>query len=269
MINIFILFVLTVLLSLGAIYNRYREKKGKPPGLFYDFWRNQIKAFKGWNLFLQIGAVAVTLIMIFSGIELEVQTFFQKTQLLGKSFPYILLMVGNFWHIIAGIVIYWIGKRKNNTLLIGSGLAGIQAVLSTVYVNTIQKMISGRRGPLHFVGEILRETPFIRTKDPLDFQFDFWNHSFQDGRFFWPSGHTATIMAFVTTLVYYFPERKWIAWVGYPLVLMMGFALVDGNFHWTSDVVAGLLIGYAVGLSVGKSFRQRYYSKVETHTFNS
>jgi membrane-associated phospholipid phosphatase len=30
---------------------------------------------------------------------------------------------------------------------------------------------------------------------------------------------------------------------------------VSTNVHWASDVVAGALIGYAVGTTVGKSFR--------------
>ncbi|HZU83238.1 MAG TPA: hypothetical protein VE987_09990, partial [Polyangiaceae bacterium] len=32
---------------------------------------------------------------------------------------------------------------------------------------------------------------------------------------------------------------------------------IVGDHHWTSDVIAGALIGYAFGSSVGRSFRRR------------
>jgi hypothetical protein len=38
----------------------------------------------------------------------------------------------------------------------------------------------------------------------------------------------------------------------------MGYAMIDGNIHWASDVVAGVLIGHAIGWTVGSDFRTRY-----------
>ena len=38
----------------------------------------------------------------------------------------------------------------------------------------------------------------------------------------------------------------------------MGYAMIDGNIHWASDVVAGVLIGHAIGWTVGTDFRSRY-----------
>jgi len=37
----------------------------------------------------------------------------------------------------------------------------------------------------------------------------------------------------------------------------IGFGMVDGDRHWASDVIAGALIGHAIGYSVGKAFRRR------------
>jgi hypothetical protein len=33
--------------------------------------------------------------------------------------------------------------------------------------------------------------------------------------------------------------------------------MIDGDRHWASDVVAGALIGHAIGYSIGKAFRRR------------
>jgi hypothetical protein len=39
--------------------------------------------------------------------------------------------------------------------------------------------------------------------------------------------------------------------------LLIGFGLIDGDHHWASDVVAGALIGHAIGYSIGHAFRAR------------
>jgi len=34
--------------------------------------------------------------------------------------------------------------------------------------------------------------------------------------------------------------------------------MVDGDFHWASDVIAGALLGEVSGRIVGRGFRRRY-----------
>lgn len=50
-------------------------------------------------------------------------------------------------------------------------------------------------------------------------------------------------------------ERRWIPWVGYPVVILTGLAMVDGDFHWLSDVVAGAFFGHAMAWSIGTQVR--------------
>jgi membrane-associated phospholipid phosphatase len=73
----------------------------------------------------------------------------------------------------------------------------------------------------------------------------------------WPSGHTAAPTAVAAALSASYPDRLWVALVGYPLALAVAFGLVDGDRHWTSDVIAGALVGHAIGHSVGSAFRRR------------
>jgi len=39
--------------------------------------------------------------------------------------------------------------------------------------------------------------------------------------------------------------------------IMTGVAMIDGDFHWTSDVIAGAPIGTLIGVAVGRAFARR------------
>ena len=242
----------------GALHSRHRERTDRHPGPFFGFYRHTARAFWGWGVLVHLGAVGLTFLLVHSGSDLAIQRFLQRYDPLGQAFPWLCLLFGNFWHVIAGVLIFVRGKVKKDLALMGAGMAGIQALLVNLFINTGEKLLSGRRGPLRMVGEDLHHAPFIKTKDPADFRFEFWHHTFADGRFFWPSGHTSSAFAFVAALVAYYPLKRWIPVIGYPLALLMGFAMIDGDFHWTSDVVAGALLGHLAGWIVGKSFRERY-----------
>jgi membrane-associated phospholipid phosphatase len=45
--------------------------------------------------------------------------------------------------------------------------------------------------------------------------------------------------------------------LSYPAAFAVGFGMIAGDHHWTSDVLAGGLIGQAIGYSVGRNFRKR------------
>jgi hypothetical protein len=48
-----------------------------------------------------------------------------------------------------------------------------------------------------------------------------------------------------------FPRLRWIPWAGGLLVLLVAAVMLDGDFHWTSDVLAAVLPGYPIGRTVG------------------
>jgi len=106
--------------------------------------------------------------------------------------------------------------------------------------------------------------PFVKTDDPSDFAFDFWNSPLSDGRFFWPSGHTASAFSLVSALVAYYPDEDWLAWLGYPLAALMGYVMMEGDYHWLSDVVAGACIGHVIGWTAGRRARGRVSGSAES-----
>jgi membrane-associated phospholipid phosphatase len=60
-----------------------------------------------------------------------------------------------------------------------------------------------------------------------------------------PSGHTTIITAAATVLWVVCPELK-VAWAALVGVVVVG--LIAGNYHFVSDVIAGLYLGAGVGL---------------------
>ncbi|MDH5719170.1 MAG: phosphatase PAP2 family protein [Spirochaetia bacterium] len=74
------------------------------------------------------------------------------------------------------------------------------------------------------------------------------------GRYFWPSGHTSTTVAIAASL-YSSTGNIYLGILGYSASILMGLSLLDGDFHWTSDILAGALMGQIIGWRVGESFR--------------
>lgn len=62
-----------------------------------------------------------------------------------------------------------------------------------------------------------------------------------------PSGHLATMMATVTVLRENYPEKKWIPLVGYGLIGLTGWAMMNTEVHWISDYPLALALGYISG----------------------
>lgn len=71
-----------------------------------------------------------------------------------------------------------------------------------------------------------------------------------------PSGHIATAMATLTILAENYPDNKYIKPVGYSLLGILGFAMLNNGVHWISDYPLGLAIGYTCGKIVANRGHQ-------------
>jgi len=70
-----------------------------------------------------------------------------------------------------------------------------------------------------------------------------------------PSGHLATVMATITILSGNYPDNKYIKPVGYSVMGLVGFAMMNNGVHWAGDYPIAIAIGYTCGkiaLSRGK-----------------
>ena len=62
-----------------------------------------------------------------------------------------------------------------------------------------------------------------------------------------PSGHMATVMATITILSGNYPDNKYIKPVGYTLMGLMGYSMLNNGVHWISDYPLAIAIGYTCG----------------------
>jgi hypothetical protein len=103
-----------------------------------------------------------------------------------------------------------------------------------------------------------RESPFMATRsggawNPFPSFSDFQqNTSAYDAM---PSGHLATMMSALTILIDNYPEKKWIAPVGYIIMGLSAFAMMNTEVHWAGDYPLALGLGYVCGKVV--SFRHK------------
>jgi membrane-associated phospholipid phosphatase len=112
-----------------------------------------------------------------------------------------------------------------NTLLV----ACTASVLAYTLNDTILKVIFGRINPSTFY-------LFYPAK---------FNLFHSDEYCSFPSGHMMLATAFLA-VVFFAYSRTWIAIV--PLMLLGGVVLVQGEWHYVSDVIAGAFLGFTFGL---------------------
>jgi len=219
-------------------------------------WGNLSDSYTGTNLIYHGSAIAATGVFVGAGWDAQAQRWFQKENPIGDDVGYAMVVAGWFWQIAPGAFMYLYGWGKDNHDLMGGGAAAIQAVALVGAITMILKVASGRRQPLKDgVFEYYGPSGHQRSASDADFQF--FNHNIRNEslRIAWPSGHTSSTVAFVSALAAYYPDKWYIKAVGYPAALFMALSMVDYDAHWTSDVIAGALIGHAIGYTVGRNFR--------------
>jgi membrane-associated phospholipid phosphatase len=212
-----------------------------------------VQAFTGTSLFFYGGAVVATGGMAWSGADQAIRVGVQRN-LDWPAYGDVSLITGYILPTALAPTLYFVGLAAHDQVLAGGGSAALQALAVTVVATSVLKLAAGRAYPLNGGDP--------RAPDRLDhpaYATDF--HPFQRLDFpvlpAWPSGHTSACISVAASLTAYYPDQLWIPLIGYPVSLLIGFGLVDGDRHWASDVVAGALIGHAIGYSIGKSFRTR------------
>jgi hypothetical protein len=77
-----------------------------------------------------------------------------------------------------------------------------------------------------------------------------------------PSGHLAIAMTTVTIISSNYPEKKWIKPLGYSLMGLCGFQMINNGVHWAGDYPLAILMGYGFGKLISSRGRTEVkYSK--------
>ncbi len=225
-------------------------ESGPDFNLFGNIGNNFLHSFKGGNLYLQLSAVAATAALVPTDVDYKVEHYF-NTHPQYTGWAHAVGYTGELLPFIVGGGLLAYAKLDHNDEVLGASFAVIQASLIAVVYNSALKAITGRPGPdwRHNSNmEDLSET----------FRFGFLRGGIYWG---WPSGHTVASMAVVSALTSYYPNSTWLKIAGYGVV---GYTMAAvsannrGGMHWFSDAVAGALISYTIGSSVGGCFRSVY-----------
>jgi membrane-associated phospholipid phosphatase len=154
--------------------------------------------------------------------------------------------------VLTPLVLYFTGLGTRDTKLQIAGMALTQTLLLTLLIQTPLKIITGRTWPGIVNGwdsQLSRRS--VRTDDHSG-EFNWFNVDAIGG---WPSGHTANAFAAAATLaqIYHDNILYKLLMFTYASLISLGMSVYD---HWASDILAGALIGYATGTTVGKSYRK-------------
>lgn len=143
---------------------------------------------------------------------------------------------GTSMYLAGGLWIY--GKLARDYRAVQTAGDLVETFIVMGVTTQILKRISGR------------ESPYVSTQPggawrPLPTLKEYQSHVPRYDAF--PSGHLATMMATVTVLHSNYPEKKWILPVGYTIMGMTAWAMMNTEVHWISDYPLALALGYVSG----------------------
>ncbi|MGE3974954.1 MAG: phosphatase PAP2 family protein [Bdellovibrionales bacterium] len=236
--------VLYILLSFIFCASPVFADENSEPKLFDGLWENVGDSFSGYNVFYHVAGVVSTAALIDSGVDAHVYDTFRHTSN-DAAWPGAILGSG-LGALTAGLWLYSSDDRES----LGAAFVIAQASLITVSYVSVLKAVTGRAHPTN--------TSHMDSQEQSEqFKYGIVERGVGYG---WPSGHVSHTVAVTSALAHYYPHKTWLRWLSVGLSSYMLYtvsAFHAGQMHWFSDGVAGAFMGYSIGSTVGKNFRQR------------
>jgi membrane-associated phospholipid phosphatase len=226
------------------------ENSVSPDLVFHDIGRNMLNSVAcnyGLNF---IGAGLGTWGFIETGLDWKWRNAaYNNAWLANAGLPF--LFSGYWLPVAVPISVYLAGRRLSDTKLQITAFALVQAFAITQAFHVPLKLITGRSIP-GIISGVFFEPNNFRDNRRNDFsgEFNWFKFDLLDG---WPSGHAACAFSAAAVIAEIYYDKPLLKAGVYAAAALMGFG-VAVNAHWASDSVAGALLGYAVGKTVGKSF---------------
>ncbi len=218
--------------------------------LFGNFGNNIVNSFKGDNLYYHLAGVASTVLIVTTNTDYHVHKFFYEHEEFGEvAMP--IIRAGMFIPFVTGGSLYVYGKFGKDERAVAASFAVLQSSLIAFLYNSLLKAVTGRPNP---------DWQHYSDMKELSKTFRF---GFMRGGIFWgwPSGHTSSAMAVVSSLTSFYSDKTWLKIAGYSLVAYMMYGVTSlhrGGMHWFSDAVAAAFMSYAIGSTVGKYYRSKF-----------
>ncbi|MDR2510061.1 MAG: phosphatase PAP2 family protein [Spirochaetaceae bacterium] len=215
-------------------------------GAFYGFGKNFLASlFYGYGATLFFSGVE-TFAMVKTGLDWK---YYEAAY--GKDALRVYGMTANITGYITPaaipVITYSLGVYKKDGRLQNAGLALAQSAMIATAMNIVLKAASGRRQAGLYDLDPQRE----------DYSGEFSPFNIFSGVIDgWPSGHTMNAVAAAVTISELYAESPpvIIAAYSYAAALSVGMTFCD---HWASDVIAGWILGYGIGKTVGRGFTKR------------
>ena len=159
--------------------------------------------------------------------------------------------------VLTPIALYLTGITSKDRKIQITSLALTQTLMLTMLFQTSMKIITGRTWPGIVDGW---DSDLSRRSDRTDDysgEFNWFNLDAIGG---WPSGHTANAFSAAATIAQIYHDNTLLKVLVYTYASLVGIGISVYD-HWLSDQFAGALIGYAIGWTVGRSYRNMMEGK--------
>jgi membrane-associated phospholipid phosphatase len=228
--------------------------------LFHDIGWNVLHAVT-YNYGLNFAAAGLeTALLIDTGIDWQFRNFAYEHQALANAgVP--AMYIGYGLPFVVPVATYLSGRILKDERMQIAGLALTQAFGITFSLQSLMKMTTGRAQPGIVAGHGHSK---IDTAEDFSDKFNWFAMNFVDG---WPSGHTANAFTMATVISEIYYDKPLLVAGAYAYAVFVG-ASMSVSVHWLSEVFAGVLIGFAVGKTVGKSYRNLMESRAEEKRIN-
>jgi membrane-associated phospholipid phosphatase len=232
----------------GAVAATASEKTVVPPYHLFDNLGGNIlrsAAFNDGTNFLAAGLG--TWAFVETGADWQFRTFLYGHPDFSSVAYNVAMYPGYILTALTPFALYGTGFFSGDEKLQIAGLAVLQAGGIASLYHVIFTMATGRSEP-----HLVDHWHHTRIDTDVDFSgdFDWFKMQILDG---WPSGHAMSSMAVASTLAHLYPEKPWVSAAAYSYAAVIGVGVAVSD-HWVSDVIAGALMGYAIGTTTARSF---------------
>ena len=145
---------------------------------------------------------------------------------------------GNGFVLVPGLALWYAGgELLNNTRMRRSAVVAFESFVYSGILANVVKYSLHRHRPDYSDRSTLYNGPSLSTDDNF--------HSFV-------SGHASTAFSIASVFATEYQDVAWVPIVAYSLATLVALSRINDNRHWTSDVLAGAAIGWAVGTTLSK-----------------
>lgn len=196
----------------------------------------------GWPLALHVTAGASTWLLLEQGVDAAGLRVARRQDPVWSGIATTPgLLVGSFAPLILPASLYFFSDRWTAT-----GAVAIQAVGIAFLYNNVLKGATGRKPP-----ESDHPDPEALAHG---FRFGFLRGGLFNG---WPSGHAMSNAALTAGIASYHRESPWVVPAALAYSAYIGGCVTfgaQGDIHWVSESLAGVLMGWGIGWTVGSGY---------------